>query len=86
LGIFLQLFYYFGHIIIFDIEFGNMKMFQDHEDTVSQIFYCFPYIIKCSPVPVVLYGCETWSLTVRKEHRLRVFENGVEENIWTEER
>jgi hypothetical protein len=24
---------------------------------------------------VVLYGCETWSLTLRKEHRLRVFEN-----------
>jgi hypothetical protein len=22
--------------------------------------------------PVVLYGCETWSLTLRKEHRLRV--------------
>jgi hypothetical protein len=27
--------------------------------------------------PVVLYGCETWSLTMREEHRLRVFENGV---------
>jgi hypothetical protein len=26
---------------------------------------------------VVLYGCETWSLTLRKERRLRVFENGV---------
>jgi hypothetical protein len=23
-------------------------------------------------LPVVLYGCETWSLTLRKEHRLRV--------------
>ena len=29
-------------------------------------------------LPVVLYGCETWSLTLREEHRLRVFE----ENIW----
>ena len=28
-------------------------------------------------VPVVLYGCETWSLTLREEHRLRVFENKV---------
>jgi hypothetical protein len=27
--------------------------------------------------PVVLYGCETWSLTVREEHKLRVFENRV---------
>jgi hypothetical protein len=24
-------------------------------------------------MPVVLYGCETWSLTLREEHRLRVF-------------
>ena len=28
-------------------------------------------------VSVVLYGCETWSLTLREEHRLRVFENRV---------
>jgi hypothetical protein len=26
-------------------------------------------------LPVVLYGCETWSLTLREELRLRVFEN-----------
>ena len=26
---------------------------------------------------VVLYGCETWSLTVREERKLRVFENMV---------
>jgi hypothetical protein len=26
-------------------------------------------------LPVVLYGCETWSLTLREEPRLRVFEN-----------
>jgi hypothetical protein len=28
-------------------------------------------------LPVVLYGCETWSLTLRMEHRLRVFEKRV---------
>jgi len=28
-------------------------------------------------LPVVLYGCETWSLTFREECRLRVFENRV---------
>jgi len=28
-------------------------------------------------LPVVLYGCETWSLTLREERRLRVFENTV---------
>jgi len=28
-------------------------------------------------LPVVLYGCETWSLTLREERRLRVFDNSV---------
>jgi len=28
-------------------------------------------------LPVVLYGCETWSLTLREERRLRVFKNWV---------
>jgi hypothetical protein len=28
-------------------------------------------------LPVVLYGCETWSLTLREERRLRMFENSV---------
>jgi hypothetical protein len=28
-------------------------------------------------LPVVLYGCETWSLTLREDRRLRVFENSV---------
>jgi hypothetical protein len=31
--------------------------------------------------PVVLYGCETWSLTLREDHRLRVFENRVQRRI-----
>ena len=33
-------------------------------------------------LPVVLYGCETWSLTLRKEHKLRVFENRVLRSIY----
>jgi hypothetical protein len=28
-------------------------------------------------LPVVLYGCGTWSLTLREEHGLRMFENRV---------
>jgi hypothetical protein len=28
-------------------------------------------------LPVVLHGCETWSVTLREEQRLRVFENRV---------
>jgi len=33
-------------------------------------------------VPVVLYGCETWSLTLREECGLRVFENRVLRRIF----
>jgi hypothetical protein len=33
-------------------------------------------------LPVVLYGCETWSLTIREEHRLRVFENRILKRIF----
>jgi hypothetical protein len=32
-------------------------------------------IYKTIILPVVLYGCETWSLALREEHRLGVFEN-----------
>jgi hypothetical protein len=33
-------------------------------------------------LPIVLYGCETWSLTLREERRLRVFENRVLRGIF----
>ena len=33
-------------------------------------------------MPVALYGCETWSLTLREERRLRVFENRVLRGIF----
>jgi hypothetical protein len=33
-------------------------------------------------LPVVLYGCETWSLTLSEEQRLRVFENRVLRGIF----
>jgi hypothetical protein len=39
-------------------------------------------IYKTIILPVVLYGCETLSLTLRKEHRLRVFENRVLRRIF----
>jgi hypothetical protein len=34
-------------------------------------------IYKSIILPVILYGCETWAVTLREEHRLRVFENKV---------
>jgi hypothetical protein len=33
-------------------------------------------------LPVVLYGCETWSLTLREEHKLRVFEKRMLRRIF----
>jgi hypothetical protein len=39
-------------------------------------------IYKTIILPVVLYGCETWSLTLREQHRLRVFENRVLRRIF----
>jgi hypothetical protein len=39
-------------------------------------------IYKTIILPVILYGCETWSLTLREEHRLRVSENRVLRRIF----
>ncbi|KAJ4431620.1 hypothetical protein ANN_20219 [Periplaneta americana] len=39
-------------------------------------------IYKTVILPVVLYGCETWTLTLKEEHRLRVFENKVLRKIF----
>ena len=37
-------------------------------------------------MPFVLYGCETWSLTLREERRLRLFENRVARKIFRPKR
>jgi hypothetical protein len=39
-------------------------------------------IYKTIILQVVLYGCETWSVTLREEHKLRVFENRVLRGIF----
>jgi hypothetical protein len=39
-------------------------------------------IYKTIILPVVLYGCETWSVTFGEEHRLSVFENCVLRGIF----
>jgi hypothetical protein len=43
-------------------------------------------IYKTIILPLVLYGCETWSLTLREEHRLRVFKNRVLRRIFGSKR
>ena len=54
------------------------------------LFFIFPdqklnikiYTSRTTKLPVVLYGCETWSLTLREERRLRVFENRVLKRVF----
>jgi hypothetical protein len=42
-----------------------------------------PFVFQSAVIlPVVLYGCDTWSLILREEHRLRVFENRVLRRIF----
>jgi hypothetical protein len=43
-------------------------------------------IYKTINLPGVLYGCETWSLTLRDEHRMRVCENRVLRRIFISKR
>jgi hypothetical protein len=45
-------------------------------------FWAQEIVWDCLNFWVVLYGCETWSLTLREERRLRVFENRVLRRIW----
>jgi len=42
----------------------------------------FKKIYRTIILPVVLYGCETWSLTLREERKLRVFEKKVLRRIF----
>jgi hypothetical protein len=43
----------------------------------SSVFSSAVEKLKTKNTPVVLYGSETWSLTLKEEHRLRAFENRV---------
>jgi hypothetical protein len=33
-------------------------------------------------LPLVLYRCENWALTLREEYRIRLVDNGAEEGAW----
>jgi hypothetical protein len=51
-------------------------------DAVVSGFNIKIIIYKTIILPVVLYGFETWSLTLREEDRLRMFENRVLRRIF----
>ena len=43
-------------------------------------------IYRTTVLPFVVYGCETWSLTLKEERRLRVFENRVLRRLFESKR
>jgi hypothetical protein len=47
-----------------------------------QYIRSYPLYLEAIILPVVLHGCESWSLILREEHRLRVFENRVLRRIF----
>jgi hypothetical protein len=54
-----------------------------HFKTFPVFLICCMYKIYIHIIlPVILYGCERWSLTLREERRLRVFENRVLRRIF----
>jgi hypothetical protein len=50
--------------------------------SINTLMYLKFKIYRTIIFPVVLYGCETWSLTLREEGKLRVFENKVLRRIF----
>ena len=60
-----------------DCDDSSQKAENCELGTNSYFFYLKIKIYKTIILPVVLYDCETWSLTLREESRLRVFENRI---------
>jgi hypothetical protein len=65
---------------------SRVDLIQEMLAIIQSKIFCLPVsyqnnlkikIYKTVILPVVLYGCETWSLTLGEEHTLRVFENRV---------
>jgi hypothetical protein len=61
---------------------------QNHPPSVVQIAFTFGLAVATiaqvsATDGIVLYGCETWSLTLKEGHRMRVCENTVLNGLWT---
>ena len=74
---------------------GLIPSFAERREKIRAVIRCRIFCLPgCHPknlkikiyriiiLPVVLYGCETWSLTLRKERKLRVFEKMVLRRIF----
>jgi hypothetical protein len=71
---------YFGTAVINQNCFHKeIKSRLDSGNTCYHSVHLLPKKIKIRvyniKILLVLYGCETWSLTLREKHRLKVFEN-----------
>jgi hypothetical protein len=60
----------------------SILLYLTFTDYIYIYIYIYIKIYRIIILPVVLYGCETWSLTLREEHRLRVFKNRVLRRIF----
>ena len=70
-----------GHKIILHCKYFGFLIFSPNKNSSDLVIS-----LKNYNLPVVLYGCETWSLTLREECRLRVFENRVLRRIFGSKR
>jgi hypothetical protein len=68
------------YFVVVKTYYTSFLLSRMHHFSIHCIFCCF--IIFVGLTLFVLYGCETWSLTLREEHRLRVFENKVLRRIF----
>jgi hypothetical protein len=74
---------------IFAFQFA-IKKFKDYSimctlvQALRLIWYTILHwlVLKKTILPVVAYGCETWSLTLRVEHRIKMFENRASRRIF----
>ena len=75
------------HVYFQFVEFSNFSTSNvpcrtaSSLDRYSRSTLCF-IVLNTIILPVVLYGCEAWSLTLREERKLRVFENIVLRRIF----
>jgi len=64
------------------IYYYHLKKNSSSNSAEGYFKFCSYIVYRNIILPVVLYGCETWSLTLRKERKLRVFENMVLRRIF----
>jgi hypothetical protein len=77
----------------FDVErftlrkINELEVRKEYQSEISNRFAALENVSDNEDIlPVVLYGCETWSLTLREESWLRVFENRVLKRIFSPNR